>query len=125
MGNRGGPTRRQVVVATCIIVGLLHFVTGPSYRGPCRAFVNWYLIDLLLPFAMVLLLSLPTGSVRLPLWGRAVGVFAFGVSVELLQSRGVELLGVTTDPLDIMMYGAGVAAAVAFELLVLVRLRVD
>ena len=125
MGNRGGPTRRQVVVATCIVVGRLHFVTGPSYRGPCRAFVNWYLIDLLLPFAMVLLLSLPAGSVQLPLWGRAAGVFAFGVAVELVQSRGVELLGATADPVDVVMYGVGIAAAVLFELLVLVRLRVD
>ena len=49
--------RKPVVVAICIAVAALHLVTGPHYAGPFRAFVTGYLIDLVLPFSLVLLLG--------------------------------------------------------------------
>jgi len=106
-----------VVVAVCLVVGALHFVTGPGYSGPVRAFVNGYLIDLLLPMAMVLLLGLGLENVPAlrPAPVRAGLVLAVGVVVESCQYYGIPLFGRTFDPLDLLMYLLGVAAAVGFE----------
>lgn len=112
--------RKPVVVAVCLVVAALHFVTGPGYSGPLRAFVNGYLIDLLLPMAMVLLLGLGLENVPAlrPAPVRAGLVLAMGVVVEGCQYFGIPLFGRTFDPLDLLMYLLGVTAAVGIERLV-------
>ncbi len=50
-------TQKTVVVAIALFVAALHFVVGPNYRGPFPGLVNGYLIDLLLPFAMFLVMG--------------------------------------------------------------------
>lgn len=109
--------RKPVVVAICMAVGALHLFIGPYYRGPLRAFVTGYLIDLVLPFSFVLLLGV--GLDRLPHLHlpavRAITVFLFGAAVEFLQYLGVPLFGRTFDPLDLLMYATGAIAALAFE----------
>ena len=47
----------MLVAVIAIGLGLLHFLTGSDYRGPFPLFVNGYMIDILLPFAMVLVLG--------------------------------------------------------------------
>lgn len=113
-------SRKAVVVAICLVVAGLHLVTGPSYRGPFRAFVTGYLIDLVLPFALVLLLGVGLDrSPKLSLPAvRASAVIAVGFAVEVLQYFGVPLFGRTFDVLDVFMYAAGATAALAFERLV-------
>lgn len=109
--------RRPVVVGICLAVGALHLVTGPHYRGPLRAFVTGYLIDLVLPFSLVLLLGVGldgSPTLRRPAL-RATAVFLFGAAVEFLQYLGVPVFGRTFDPLDLLMYAAGALAALAFE----------
>ena len=109
--------RKPVVVAICLAVGALHFFTGPNYRGPLRAFVTGYLIDLVLPFSLVLLLGVGldrSPSLRLPAV-RATAVFLLGAAVELFQYLGVPLFGRTFDPLDLLMYATGAIAALVFE----------
>lgn len=112
--------RKPVVVAICVVVAALHLFTGPHYRGPLRAFVTGYLIDLVLPFSLVLLLGV--GLERTPFLRppaiRAAAVFLFGAAIESLQYLGVPLFGRTFDPLDFLMYATGVIAALAFERLV-------
>ncbi|MCE2939966.1 MAG: hypothetical protein ACK5XS_00475 [Armatimonadota bacterium] len=111
--------RKPVVVAVCLVVGALHFVTGPGYSGPLRAFVNGYLIDLLLRMDVLLLgLGLETVSALRPAPVRAELVLAMGVVVEGCQYFGIPLFGRTFDPLDLLMYLLGVTAAVGFERLV-------
>lgn len=109
--------RRPTVVAICLAVAALHLVTGPHYRGPLRAFVTGYLIDLALPFSLVLLLGV--GLERSPMLRRpairATAVFGLGAAVEVLQYLGVPLFGRTFDPLDLLMYAIGALAAVGFE----------
>lgn len=109
--------RKPVVAAICVVVAALHLVTGPDYRGPFRAFVTGWLIDLALPFALVLLLGV--GAESWPMWRgaarRATAVFLVGAGVEVLQYLGVPLFGHTFDPVDVLMYALGVLAAVAFE----------
>lgn len=109
--------RRPVVVAICLVVAALHLVTGPQYRGPFRAFVTGYLIDVALPFAMVLLLGVGLATVRVlrPALVRAGLVVLLGVVVEGAQLLGVPLFGRTFDPLDVLAYAAGALAAVGFE----------
>ena len=112
--------RKPVVVAVCLAVGALHLLTGPDYRGPLRAFVTGYLIDLVLPFSLVLLLGVGldrSPRLRLPAV-RAAVVFLIGATVELLQYLGVPVFGRTFDPLDLLMYAAGAIAALVFERLV-------
>lgn len=109
--------RKPVVVAICLGVGALHLVTGPQYRGPFRAFVTGYLIDLLLPFAMVLLLGVgldQAPTLRRPAV-RASAVVLFGTAVEFAQYLGFPVFGRTFDPLDVLMYATGALAALALE----------
>lgn len=109
--------RKPVVVAICLAAAALHLVTGPGYAGPFRVFVTGYLIDLVLPFSLVLLLGVGLASV--PVLGqplaRASLVIATGAIVEGSQYLGIPLFGRTFDPLDLLMYIAGAAAAVGFE----------
>lgn len=109
--------RKPVVVAICLAVGALHLFTGPAYHGPLRPFVTGYLIDLVLPFSLVLLLGV--GLERSPVLRhpalRATAVFIVGATVEFLQYFGVPLFGRTFDPLDLLMYATGAAAALVFE----------
>ena len=109
--------RKPVVVAICLAVGALHLFTGPHYRGPLRAFVTGYLIDLALPFSLVLLLGVGLDrapNLRLPAV-RAIAVVLLGATVEFLQYLGLPLFGRTFDPLDLLMYATGAIAALAFE----------
>ena len=107
--------RRALSVPIALVVGALHFVTGPGYRGPFPQFINGYLIDILLPFAMVLVL----GNIEKS-WGRSrclrfIYVFGFGAVIETLQYLGVDLLGCYFDPLDYLMYATGAAGAVLLD----------
>ena len=123
MKQSGQVSRKQIVVGIALGVGLLHFVVGPGYAGPWRGFVRGYLIDILLPFALYLLLSLPAIRCLRHPGARAAVVLGVGVAVETLQFHGVPIFGRTFDPLDLLMYGLGVLAGVVFERAVLRRVR--
>jgi hypothetical protein len=104
-------------VGICLAAAAMHLVTGPDYRGPWRAFVTGYLIDLVLPFSLVLLLGVGvehSPTLRRPVL-RASAVFLFGVAVEFLQYRGFAVFGRTFDPLDLAMYATGAIVALGFE----------
>jgi len=113
--------QKVIVVGICLLVGGLHFVTGPSYSGPLPAFVNGYLIDILLPFAMYLLLGVQNVKFLQQTWLRSVLVFGVGAASETLQYFGVQLFGRTFDPLDYLMFLIGIAGAALFERGVLSR----
>jgi hypothetical protein len=110
-----------VAVSVAVPVGLLHFVTGPAYRGPYPEFVNGYLIDILLPFAFYLLLCPQDVFLAFlrPWFVKGLAVFALSLSVEIAQFYGVPILGRTFDSLDIAMYGTGVLAAAVLDTAVL------
>ncbi|MCK4547434.1 MAG: hypothetical protein KAW17_08325 [Candidatus Eisenbacteria sp.] len=116
--------RKVIAVFIAVIVGLLHFLTGPRYRGPFPAFVNGYMINILLPFAMYLVLGVARQTVLRSGIARGVFVFAIGAVTETLQYFGVPLFGRTFDLLDYLMFGVGIGLAVAFERIVLSRIPV-
>jgi len=105
-----------------VAVGLLHFLTGPGYRGPVPGFVNGYMIDILLPFAMVLVLGIADQSVLRSGVARGGFVFAIGAITETLQYFGVPIFGRTFDLLDYVMFGIGIGLALVFERVVLSRI---
>lgn len=113
-----------LIVTISLFVGLLHFVTGPGYKGPFKQFVHGYLIDLLLPLNLYLLLQLSLRKKLSVHYSRviaAVATFSFGVFVELLQLNNIHLFGSTYDPLDIFMYGAGVGLGLLLDLTIISR----
>ena len=114
--------KRVVVVVIAVAVGLLHFVTGASYRGPFPAFVNSYLIDILLPMSLYFLLSLTEHSLFTSWVVKALSVFGVGVAVETAQYFGAPILGRTFDPLDYVMYAAGVLLAAFLDVFLFPRL---
>lgn len=117
--------QRVVVVVICLGVGGLHFVTGASYDGPFPVFVNGYLIDISLPFAMCLLLGIQEYELFRGRIFRIILVFGVGFVTETLQYFGVPLFGRTFDPLDYLMFAAGIGGAFVFEWLVLSRIATE
>ena len=116
--------RKVIVVFIAVVVGLLHFVTGPGYRGPFPTFVNGYLIDILLPFAMYLVLGVSRQTILRSGIARGVFVFAIGAASETLQYFGVAIFGRTFDVLDYAMCAVGIGLAVVFERIVLSRIPI-
>jgi hypothetical protein len=113
--------KKILVVGINLSVALLHFVTGSNYTGPYPEFVNGYLIDILLPFALFFLLCLTELSVLRSWIVKCVLVFGIGASVEVAQYFGVPLLGRTFDPVDFLMYGLGVLLAALLDTTVFPR----
>jgi hypothetical protein len=84
-------------------------------------FVNGYLIDILLPFAMFLVLGIANQSILRSRVARGASVFAVGAVTETLQYFGVPIFGRTFDWLDYLMFGMGIGLAAIFERFVLNR----
>jgi hypothetical protein len=115
-------TQKTITAFIALTVGLLHFVTGENYRGPFRAFVNGYLIDILLPMTLYLLIGLfEIRWIRSPIF-RAVAVFLFGCVVEISQYLGRPFFGSTFDPLDILAYAGGVLLGVFLDQILFTRI---
>jgi len=115
-------TKRLAITLIALIVGALHFIKGENYQGLFPIFVNGYLIDILLPMALYLLLSLFQNKIiRSPLF-RACVVFGFCCVVESSQYFGHPIFGSTFDPLDIVAYAAGVLFGVLLDLVLFPRL---
>ena len=114
--------RKIIVVFIAVVVSLLHFITGPKYNGPFPVFVNGYMIDILLPFAMYLVLGIAKQSILRSGIARGIFVFSIGAITETLQYFGVPIFGRTFDLLDYLMFGLGIGLAVIFERYVLSRI---
>jgi hypothetical protein len=115
-------TQKTITAFIALTVGLLHFVTGENYRGPFPAFVNGYLIDLLLPMALYLLMGLlELRWIRSPVF-RAIAVFLFGCAVETSQYLGRPFFGSTFDLLDILAYAGGALLGAFLDLILFPRI---
>ena len=113
--------KKSLVTVIALAVGLLHFVTGENYRGPSPAFVNGYLIDILLPIVLYLLIGLlEVRWIRSSIL-RATAVFLFGCTVETSQYLGRPVFGNTFDPLDILAYAGGVLLGMFLDLVLFPR----
>ena len=118
------PKSLILIVAVSLLIGGLHFVLGPGYEGWFRPFVTGYLMDLLLPMDVYLLSQVALRKhyrLSRSRWYGALGTFAMGIAVELLQFKGVPLFGRTFDPLDLLMYALGVGLGLGIDLWLLAR----
>lgn len=111
--------KKLMITLIALVVGALHFVTGDGYRGPFPVFVNGYMIDILLPMALFLLMSLFKNKIIRSTLIRAGVVFGFGCFVEASQYFGRPFFGSTFDPLDILAYAGGVLLGALLDLVVL------
>jgi len=107
--------QKLIVIVMAVMVALLHFLKGPQYHGPWPGFVNGYLIDILLPFVMVLVLGVANQTIQYSVLARSTFVFMVGAITETMQFFGVPLFGRTFDPLDYLMFAIGISLAIAFE----------
>jgi len=117
--------RKQIVILIAVGVGILHFITGPGYRGPFRVFVNGYMIDILLPFAMYLIMGVAGRPFPRSVVTRGLLVFGIGAVTETMQYFGVPIFGRTFDPADYLMFGIGTGIGVALERFVLSKIPVE
>ena len=82
------------------------------------------MIDILLPFAMYLVLGVARQTILRNGIARGVLVFAIGAVTETLQYFDVPIFGRTFDLLDYLMFGVGIGLAAVFERLVLSRIPI-
>jgi len=103
-----------IVVLIQVAVALTHaFRLGQALNGEAYILYYSYFSDFILPFAWYFLLTINDAAVPVlrPWFVKAGIIFFLCTAAEICQLFGVEVLGVTFDPVDIMMYGAGVMLA--------------
>ena len=121
MKNR---TSVSIIAGICLVTAVLHFLIGPSYEGILQRFFRGYFLDILLPMSIYLLLQVALRKQYNLLKSRfvaAVSTFFFGLLAENLQFMGLNFLGDTWDPLDLVMYIIGIALGILIDLLVIDR----
>ncbi len=105
--------KKPVVVLTVLLIAGL-FIIGADWAGETvQRFFQFYFADLAIPFAFYLLLVLVEQDYRLfrHWYIKAGAVFVLCSFSELLQYFGIYALARVFDPLDFVMYGAGVLFA--------------
>lgn len=107
--------KKLIITGIALATGAIHFITGENYQGPFPAFVNGYLIDILLPMTLYLLLSLLENKLIQSSFFRSCAVFGFGCAVETSQYFGYPIFGSTFDPLDILAYAGGILLGLSLE----------
>ncbi len=107
-----------IIVAIQIIIALIHaFRLGQVFNGRMYLLYYGYFSDFILPFGTYFLLCLNDAAIPLfRKWYVKAGIiFSVTTIAEICQLFGIEALGVTFDPVDICMYGAGVLIAALVE----------
>ena len=119
--------RNRIIVGISIISGiaLIHiFRVGSYLKGDLYLLYYSYVSDLIIPFGIYFLLCINELYIKtLRKWYiKATIILGFTTLVEILQLLGIYALGITFDPVDILMYALGVGIAVIFDRLLFKRL---
>lgn len=112
------------VILIQVAIALIHvFRLGQIFRGQAYNLYYSYFSDFILPFGAYFLLSLQeiTISVFRKWYVKASLIFALTTLAEICQFFGIEVLGVTFDPFDILMYGIGVSVAALIDVKVFTK----
>jgi hypothetical protein len=113
-GDTNTRGRTALIVGALLVIALVHlFRVGTYLRGSLFTLYYSYFSDIVVPFGVYFLLCLNDVHVRLLRDWRVKAMLVFGVasSTEVMQAFGVPLLGQTFDPLDFVMFAAGVLLA--------------
>ena len=108
-----------IIILIQVAIALIHvFRLGQIFQGQAYNLYYSYFSDFILPFGAYFLLSLNdvTISVFRKWYVKAGLIFALTTFAEICQFFGIEVLGVTFDPFDILMYGIGVSVAALIDL---------
>ena len=113
-----------IIIIQLAIAAIHAFRLGQIFEGNLYNLYYSYFSDLILPFGTYFLLSANEYSIPfLRHWSvKALAVFSVATLAEILQYFGVYALGVTFDPVDILMYGCGVTLAVIVDTQVFSRM---
>ena len=112
------------VILIQVAIALIHvFRLGQIFRGQAYSLYYSYFSDFILPFGMYFLLSLNDMSISVfQRWYVKAGIiFVMTTFAEICQFFGIEVLGVTFDPIDILMYGIGVLIAAIIDVKVFTK----
>ena len=112
------------VILIQVAIALIHvFRLGQIFQGQAYNLYYSYFSDFILPFGAYFLLSLQeiTISVFRKWYVKASLIFALTTLAEICQFFGIEVLGVTFDPFDILMYGIGVSVAALIDVKVFTK----
>lgn len=119
--------RNRIIVGLSIItiVALLHvFRVGSYLSGDLYVLYYSYFSDLILPFGFYFLLCINEVTIRIlrKWYVKAAVIIGITTLAEILQLLGVYALGITFDPVDIIMYVSGVGIAVMFDRFIFKRI---
>lgn len=108
-------------VVVLVVVAIHLFRVGAHLEGPASRLYSSYASDVLLPLAMYFVLCLSERKPGFLADWKAMAAFVFAAAsvAEVLQSLGVPMLGRTFDPLDFVMYAAGVLTAALWDRVIL------
>jgi len=113
-----------IIILIQVAIALVHiFRLGQLFQGQAYNLYYSYFSDIVLPFGMYFLLTLndATMPVFRKWYVKAGLIFTFATSAEICQLFGIEVLGATFDPFDILMYGIGVSVAAWLEVQVFTK----
>jgi hypothetical protein len=116
--------KAAVVVPILVLIAVIHALRLGTHLGG-----NWftlyysYFSDIVVPFGIYFLLCLNDITLRfLRSWRiKAIIVFGFASGTEVAQAFGLPVLGLTFDPLGIVMFAVGVSLAAALDRLVMAK----
>ena len=103
-----------IIISILVAIALIHiFRLGQFLQGQAYNLYYSYFSDFIIPFGMYFLLSLYDATIPyFQKWYVKAGlIFGLTTLAEICQFFGIEVLGVTFDPIDILIYGLGVCAA--------------
>ena len=117
-------TRKKVAVVGIELMIAALFVVGASVADrSLRELYHSYFADVALPFGLYFLLAINAEEVPIlgHWWAKAIAVFALCAASETLQYFGIFALARVFDPVDYVMYGAGVLLAALVDTQVFAR----
>ena len=93
------------------------FRVGSYLHGDLYLLYYSYVSDLIIPFGFYFLLCINELTIKILQKWYVKASFIIGITalVEILQLLGIYALGITFDPIDILMYALGVGIAVIFD----------
>ena len=116
--------KTTLVVGILLLIAAAHaFRLGTYFDGKLYIWYYSYFSDILLPFGMYFILCLNDRSIPILRGWRTKSLLVFGAATatEIAQAFGIYMLGVTFDPLDIVMFALGVLLAAFVDRMVLTR----
>ena len=121
-----GATSPRKITSLMIVIGvaLVLLLDIESQLSPSQLILyQSFFADLVLPFAFYFVLCMSEERLTfLKHWQTKAGLIVTGtILMELLQKFGIYALGITFDPLDILMYVLGTGFAVLLDQVLLPR----